>query len=135
MFKYANNMDDDKNYDDDEDDMAEWNALGASLAKKSKKELDDMGVVMVPDFSKEVLDDYDRDNLVDDTSMEEQLYDILFKHDGYPEAWKSIRRDYIFGHNTNLESLYSQHNITDQQTKNGIASFFRWAEKLWASEK
>jgi hypothetical protein len=38
---------------DDDDGMSEWNALGASLAKKSKKELDDMGVVMIPDFSKE----------------------------------------------------------------------------------
>ncbi len=45
-FKYANNMDDD-------DDMDDWNSLGAKLSKLSKKEQEDMGVVMIPDFSKE----------------------------------------------------------------------------------
>jgi hypothetical protein len=66
--------------------------------------------------------------------MEEQLYDILWENDGYPEKYKHIRKDYIFGHNTDLESLYKKYGVTDPRSQRAINSFFRWAEKYWEGE-
>ena len=98
-------------------------------------DLDDNGKVVYTSESKasETLDRFEKDNIIDDSPMEEQLYDLFDEEggDGRNE-WPQIRKDFCGG-NTDIDSLVS--GVSNQRSARGIKSVLRWADKIFKSNE
>ena len=83
----------------------------------------------------EGLDFFEKDNIIDDSPMEEQLYGLFDEEggDGRNEwCGPQIRRDFCNG-NTDIESLVS--GVSNQRSARGIKSILRWADKIFKSNE
>ena len=84
----------------------------------------------------ESLDYFDKKDIIDDSPMEEQLYDVLWAEhdngDNGKDLYPSIRDDFCRG-GMNIESLVSP--VQSQRSKNAIASLLRWADGVFKANE
>ena len=119
----------------------EWEAevqadsIGGYVQKEETSGGDLGGIIYDARESKasEALDRFEKDNIIDDSPMEEQLYDLFDEEggDGRNE-WPQIRKDFCGG-NTDIDSLVS--GVSNQRSARGIKSVLRWADKIFKSNE
>ena len=112
------------------------NAMDASYASKHLQDNPTHNIEKTDGYeskASEGLDFFEKDNIIDDSPMEEQLYGLFDEEggDGRNE-WPQIRRDFCNG-NTDIESLVS--GVSNQRSARGIKSILRWADKIFKSNE